>query len=83
MAPLDTIFNYEGCQAIVIDGHEDVTITLTTVADTAAVVAKAIGYAKEWPEISGIRGNQATLSQVIKLGEKTRGILHLQYNSNA
>lgn len=77
VAPLDTIFNYEDCQAIVIDGYEDVTITLTTTADTAAVIAKAIDYDGEWPEISGIQGNRATLSQVIKLGEKIRGILHL------
>ncbi|EHK48561.1 uncharacterized protein TrAtP1_009674 [Trichoderma atroviride] len=73
VAPLDIIFNYEKCKAIVIDGHEDVTITLTTAADASAVIAKAIGSDKEWPEISGIQGNRATLSQVIKLGEKIRG----------
>ncbi|KAK1236979.1 hypothetical protein MKX08_007927 [Trichoderma sp. CBMAI-0020] len=73
VAPLDIIFNYEKCQAIVIDGHEDVTITLTTAADAATVIAKAIGSDDEWPQISGIQGNRATLSQVIKLGEKIRG----------
>ncbi|KAL7917393.1 hypothetical protein ACQKWADRAFT_306944 [Trichoderma austrokoningii] len=73
VAPLDTIFNYESCQIIIVDGYEDATITLTTAADAAAVIAKAIGYEKEWPEISGIQGNRVTLSQVIKLGEKVRG----------
>lgn len=83
VAPLDIIFNYEKCQAIVVDGHEDATITLTTAADAAAVIAKAIGSDKEWPEISGVQGNRATLSQVIKLGERLRGTLHLQYSPNA
>ncbi|PNP41462.1 hypothetical protein TGAM01_v209472 [Trichoderma gamsii] len=73
VAPLDSFINYEKLQAIVIDGHEDVTITLTTAADSAAVIAKAIDSDNEWPEISGIQGNRATLSQVIKLGEKVRG----------
>lgn len=77
MAPVDTIFDYEKCRAIVLDGYEDVTITLTTAADTAAIIAKAIGSEKEWPEISGIQGNRATISQVIKLGEKIRGIVYL------
>ncbi|PTB38410.1 hypothetical protein M441DRAFT_147169 [Trichoderma asperellum CBS 433.97] len=73
ITPLDTIFNYESCQAIVIDGYEDITITLTSAADTAAIIAKAIDYDGEWPEISGIQGNRATLSEIIKLGEKIRG----------
>ncbi|KAL7896311.1 hypothetical protein HDV63DRAFT_173505 [Trichoderma sp. SZMC 28014] len=73
VAPLDIFISYEKCQAIIVDGHEDVTMTLTSAADTAAVIAKAIGSADEWPEISGIQGNRATLSQIIKLGEKIRG----------
>ncbi|KAM0473813.1 hypothetical protein ACHAPX_007859 [Trichoderma viride] len=73
VAPLDVFINYEKLRAIVIDGHEDVTITLTTAADAAAVIAKAIDSDNEWPEISGIQGDRATLSQVIKLGEKVRG----------
>lgn len=80
ITPLDTIFNYESCQAIVIDGYEDITITLTSAADTAAIIAKAIDYDGEWPEISGIQGNRATLSEIIKLGEKIRGIIYLQFN---
>lgn len=82
VAPLDVFISYEKCQAIIVDGHEDVTLTLTTAADTAAVIAKAIGSADEWPEISGIQGNRATLSEIIKLGEKIRGILYLQHSSN-
>jgi hypothetical protein len=74
IAPLDTIFDYENCRAIVIDGHEDVTITLTSAADASAIIAKAVDYEGEWPEVSGIQGNRATLSQIIKIGEKIRGM---------
>lgn len=80
--PLDLFINYEKLHAIVIDGHEDVTVTLTTAADTAAVIARAIDSDNEWPEISGIQGNRATLSQVIKLGEKLRGTWNLHFNPN-
>lgn len=56
-------------------------MTLTTAADVAAVVARAVNYEGEWPEIGGIRGNRVTFSQVIEIGEKTRGepltLIHL------
>ncbi|KAL7907528.1 hypothetical protein GGI35DRAFT_456437 [Trichoderma velutinum] len=70
--PIDFIFDFENCRAVIIDGHEDTTITLTSAADTAAMIAKAVDYDKEWPEISGIQGNRATFSQIIKIGEKLR-----------
>jgi hypothetical protein len=82
VAPLDVFINYEKLRAIVIDGHEDVTITLTTAADAAAVIAKAIDSDNEWPEISGIQGDRATLSQVIKLGEKVRGTWNPRFSPN-
>lgn len=56
-----------------VDGHEDAVITLTTAANLATVVARAVDYDGEWPEIGGIRGNRVTFSQVIKIGEKIRG----------
>ena len=48
-------------------------MTLTTAADVAAVVARAVDYKSEWPEIGGIRGNGVTFSQIIEIGEKIRG----------
>lgn len=71
--PLDTVFDFQNRRAIAIDGHEDAIVTLTTVADLASVVARAVDYDGQWPEIGGIRGNRVTFSQVIKIGEKIRG----------
>ncbi|KAH7159717.1 hypothetical protein B0J13DRAFT_580930 [Dactylonectria estremocensis] len=48
-------------------------LTLTTVEDTAEVVAQALDYAGEWPKIGGIRGSQTTVAGLIGLGEKLRG----------
>lgn len=71
--PLDSIFDYQNCRAILVDGHEDAIMTLTTVADLAGVVARAIDHEGKWPEIGGIRGNRVTVSQVVEIGEKIRG----------
>jgi len=53
-------------------------MTFTTVQDLASIVAKAIEYEGKWPVVSGIQGNQHTLAEVIKLGEKIRGKYPLQ-----
>ncbi|KAF2096866.1 NAD(P)-binding protein [Rhizodiscina lignyota] len=71
--PLQSVFDYHNCRAIVVNGHEDAIMTLTTAADVAAIVAQAVDYKGEWPETGGIRGNRVTFSEVIKIGEKIRG----------
>jgi hypothetical protein len=48
-------------------------ITLTTVQDFAAVVARAIEYEGEWPVVSGIRGTTLSVGELVALGEKLRG----------
>jgi hypothetical protein len=48
-------------------------ITLTTVQDFAAVVARAIEYEGEWPVVSGIRGTTVSVGELVALGEKLRG----------
>lgn len=68
--PLDTVFDFQNCRAIAVDGHEDAVVTLTTAADLASVVARAVDYHGQWPEIDGIRGNRVTFSRVIEIGEK-------------
>ncbi|KAK3387646.1 hypothetical protein B0H63DRAFT_470594 [Podospora didyma] len=74
VAPLDTLFDFNNRRAILVEGHEDAIITFTSVADLAAVVAQAVDFeAGEWPEVSGIRGNRMTFSQVVDIGEKIRG----------
>lgn len=75
MDPLQTLFDYENCRAIIVDGHEDAIMTLTTVADTAAIVSRVVDYDGVWPEIGGIRGNRVTASHIIETGEKIRGML--------
>ncbi|KAK3373866.1 hypothetical protein B0T24DRAFT_553527 [Lasiosphaeria ovina] len=73
IAPLDLIFDYQNCRQFMVEGHEDAIMTLTTAADTAAIVARAVDYGGEWPVNGGIRGNRVTFSQIVKLGEKVRG----------
>lgn len=73
--PLQSVFDYHDCRAIVVDGHEDAIMTLTTAADVATIVARAVDYEGEWPEIGGIKGNRVTFSQIIEIGEKIRGML--------
>ncbi|KAL9088316.1 MAG: hypothetical protein Q9165_006241 [Trypethelium subeluteriae] len=79
--PLQSVFDYHNNRAIVVDGHEDAIMTLTTAADVAAIVARAVDYEGDWPEIGGIRGNRVTFSQVIQIGEKIRGVLLPLLNS--
>jgi hypothetical protein len=77
VTPLDTFIDFQNRRAIVVEGHEDAVMTLTTVHDIAGVVARAVELESEWPKIGGIQGNSATISQVIKIGEKIRGRLPL------
>lgn len=58
---------------MVVDDHEDSVITLTTVSDLAAVVARAVDYEGKWPTTGGIRGNRVTFSQIVDIGRKIRG----------
>ena len=71
--PLDTVFNFQSRRAVVVDGHEDAVMTLTSVADLAAVVARAVGYEGQWPETGGICGNRLTYSQIVAIGKQVRG----------
>jgi hypothetical protein len=76
VAPLDTVFDFQNRRAILVEGHEDAIMTFTTASDLAAVIALAVDYhGGKWPEISGIRGNRVTVSRVIEIGEKIRGMV--------
>ncbi|TDZ22028.1 Oxidoreductase BOA1 [Colletotrichum orbiculare MAFF 240422] len=66
-------FNYHERHAVIVDGHEDAKITLTTVQDLARIVAVAVEHEQEWPRVSGMNGGNLTIRQVIELGEKVRG----------
>jgi hypothetical protein len=75
VAPLDSVFDYQHRRAIVVDGHEDAIMTLTTAADLAEIVARAVDYEGEWPRIGGIRGNRVTFTQILEIGERIRGAI--------
>ncbi|KAI0905083.1 hypothetical protein F4823DRAFT_628092 [Ustulina deusta] len=66
--PLQTVFDFENRRALVVDGHEDAIMTLTTVADAAAVIARAVSYDGKWPTTGGIRGNRVSISQILEIG---------------
>lgn len=71
---LDIPFDFENRRALALDGGNDDRLTLTTVQDLAAVVAKAIDYEGEWPTVGGIRGAEVSVGQLLSLGEKVRGL---------
>lgn len=77
--PLNTMFDFQNRRAIVVDGH-DFSMTFTTAQDLASVVARAVDYEGEWPVAGGSRGNIVTASQILKIGERVRGLLCHSHN---
>ncbi len=71
--PLQIVFDLKNCRAFAVAGHEDAVMTVTSAADVTAMVALAVDYEGEWPEVGGISGNRMTFSQIIEMGEKIRG----------
>jgi len=68
------MFDFERRRALVPEGYEDARITLTTADDLSKVVALAMEYEGEWPLVSGIKGTELTVKEIIALGEKIRGM---------
>lgn len=68
------MFDFEKRRAIVVEGH-DFVMTFTTVQDLADVATDAVDYDGEWPVIGGISGNRVTVSQILRIGERVRGML--------
>lgn len=56
-----------------VEGHENAIMTLTTAADLAQVVAKAVEFEGPWPTIGGICGNRVTFSEIMEIGHRVRG----------
>ena len=67
-----TNIDVESEQAIIVEDGEEL-LTLTTVQDTAKVVAKALDYEGKWPEIGGIVGSRIKSKDLIALVEKVKG----------
>jgi hypothetical protein len=75
LTPLNMFIDLQNRRAILLKGHEEDSLTLTTVQDLARVVSRAVEYEDEWPVIGGITGNKVTIGQLLELGEKLRGTL--------
>ncbi|MBV36044.1 MAG: hypothetical protein CMP47_11445 [Rickettsiales bacterium] len=73
VTPLNTMIDFQNRRAIVVDGHDSI-MTWTTAQDLAAVVARAVEYDGEWPVIGGMCGNKVTVSQILEIGERVRGV---------
>ena len=75
VTPLDTFIDFQNRRAIVIAGYEDAVMTYTSVKVIAGVVAGAIELEDgKWPEIGGISGNRVTVSQLLEIGGRIRGL---------
>lgn len=57
-----------------MEGSEDDRITLTTAQDFAQIVARAVEYEGKWPVVGGIKGTEITIGELLKLGERVRGM---------
>ncbi|KAL2144654.1 hypothetical protein VTI28DRAFT_8865 [Corynascus sepedonium] len=71
--PMQTPIDFGSRRILMVEGSENVPITLTTAADLANVVARAVEYEGEWPVVGGIKGDELTVREVIDLGKKVRG----------
>jgi hypothetical protein len=69
------MIDFQNRRAIVTEGF-DALMTFTTVHDLAAVVARAVDYHGEWPVVGGISGNRVSVSQILGIGKKVRGLYH-------
>ena len=77
--PFQTHIDLNNRRAIVLDGANDACLSLITVQDFCAVIARAVECEGTWPVIGGIRGDALTVSQLIAVGEKIRMFLTWPY----
>lgn len=57
----------------IVPAEGDYEVTLTTAQDLGKVVAEALCYEGQWPEIGGITGFSTSNNDIIKRAEKIRG----------
>lgn len=75
VTPLDTFIDFQNRRAIVVEGYENAMMTYTSVKDIAGVVASAVELEDgKWPELGGIIGSRVTVSQLLEIGERVRGL---------
>ncbi|PLB44220.1 NAD(P)-binding protein [Aspergillus steynii IBT 23096] len=56
----------------IVPAERDWQLSTTTIQDLGKVVAEALAYTGEWPEIGGITGTKTSSSEIIKTAEKIR-----------
>jgi len=71
--PIETPIDFGRRRILMVEGSDDVCISLTTVEDLVGVVVRAVEYEGAWPLVGGIRGDEMMMGNLIKLGEKVRG----------
>lgn len=74
LEPLGTVFDFQNHRAILVQGHETAFVTLTTVTDFAHMMVMAVDFEDEWPTVGGIQGTKVTVTQIIEIGERVRGL---------
>lgn len=72
---MENMIDFNKRRALILEGSENDIVTLTTSQDLANVVARAIEFEGEWPVVGGISGTRTSIGELIKLGEKIRGLL--------
>ncbi|KAK2600317.1 hypothetical protein QQS21_004958 [Conoideocrella luteorostrata] len=65
--------NFEEGRALVVEGSLDARVTFTTVQDIASIVARAVDYEGVWPTAGGIRGDDITVGELLKIAEQVIG----------
>jgi hypothetical protein len=65
----------EKCHALVLSGSLTDKITFTAARDIGKVVARAIEYEGKWPLVGGVSGTQISFEDLIRIGERVRGML--------
>jgi hypothetical protein len=65
--------DFENRRAIVVDDGNQY-FTSTTVEDLSSLVAEALDYEGEWPVRGGIAGSRISVTELIGLAEKLRGM---------
>lgn len=67
---------------MVVAGYEErAVMTLTTVADLAAIVARAVDCddSQRWPLVGGIRGNRLTMKEIVDICRRVRSECSVSY----
>ena len=72
---MPTLAMFSDNRIIGLQHHLDDKLTFTSIRDIANVVAAAVDYEGEWPEIGGISGDEVSLRQVQEIGETLKGML--------